>query len=112
MLFLSVAKEQKERNLKIGNKSFTEKIKKYIGSFIPVLLAVFMLIIMGPTEIFFGNYTELGFVFFDFGHWLDLAGLFAAVLLAGIIMSLGSKIVSILGWVGVIVIVLVIASIA
>lgn len=34
------------------------------------------------------------------------------VLLAGVIMSLGSKIVSILGWVGVIVIVLVIASIA
>lgn len=61
-----------------------QKIKKYIGSFIPILLAIFMLIIMGPTEIFFGNYTELGFVFFDFGQWLALAGLFTAVLLAGI----------------------------
>ena len=36
-------------------------ILHFLSNYIIVLLPIFTLCVMGPTEIYFGNYKELGF---------------------------------------------------
>ena len=53
-------------------------ILHFLSNYIIVLLPIFTLCVMGPTEIYFGNYKELGlsgirveiFIFFIFNHHL------------------------------------------
>lgn len=46
-----------------------------------IFLLIFMVGVFGPSEVFFGNYTELGFVYGEFG-WLFL---FAGVIISAIV---------------------------
>lgn len=39
----------------------------FLSNYIVVLLLFFTLFVMGPSEIFFGNYKEFGFVYQEFG---------------------------------------------
>ena len=60
-------------------------IKDYLFILLVVFLPLFMFGVFGPSELFFGNYTELGFVYGEFG-WKFLfvsaaAALFAAFLI-------------------------------
>lgn len=61
-------------------------LKNIFMNFIVIFLLVFMLGIFGPTEIFFGNYKELGFVFSEFG-WIFLGcGIGLSAVLAFILL--------------------------
>ena len=42
-------------------------ILHFLSNYIIVLLPIFTLCVMGPTEIYFGNYKELGFTYQEFG---------------------------------------------
>lgn len=43
-------------------------ILHFLSNYIIVLLPIFTLCVMGPTEIYFGNYKELGFTYQEFGR--------------------------------------------
>lgn len=51
----------------LENMSIKKYLLKFLLSLLVVFTPVFMLLIFGPTEIFFGNYNELGFVYGEFG---------------------------------------------
>lgn len=61
---------------------------RYLMSLLLVFTPVFMLVIFGPTEIFFGNYKELGFVYGEFGEKFLKAGVVTAFALALLISLL------------------------
>ena len=52
-----------------------EYMKKFFLCWESVFLFVFMIGIFGPTEVFFGNYKELGFVYGEFGWTFLIVGL-------------------------------------
>ncbi|MBR2403888.1 MAG: hypothetical protein IKB01_14215 [Lachnospiraceae bacterium] len=58
------------------------KFLKYAVAFSAIFLLVFMGVIFGPIEIFFGNYKELELVFNDFGWYFILAGLVLSAIVA------------------------------
>ena len=39
----------------------------FLSNFIIICFPIFILFVMGPSEIFFGNYKEFGFVYQEFG---------------------------------------------
>ena len=52
-----------------------EYLKKFFLCWESVFLFIFMIGIFGPSEVFFGNYTELGVVYGNsvgYFLWLDL----------------------------------------
>ena len=55
-------------------------ILHFLSNYIIVLLPIFTLCVMGPTEIYFGNYKELGFTYQEFG-WKFLFFSFLSVFL-------------------------------
>lgn len=63
--------------------------KKYLKNFLlnweSVFLIIFMLCIFGPSEVFFGNYTELGFVYKEFGWTFLAAGIVGAIIVAAVL---------------------------
>lgn len=63
-------------------------LKKYLWCLLPIFAIVFMILIFGPTEIFFGNYKEFGFVYGEFGITFILAGVLLSAALALLISVL------------------------
>lgn len=59
-----------------------EKVLSYLKIFFVVFLPIFMFGIFGPTEIFFANYKELGFLFGDFGIRFLVFGLMISLALS------------------------------
>lgn len=57
-------------------------LKNYICSFAVIFLLVFMVVIFGPAEIFFGNYRDLGVVFAEFGWKFMIAGVLGTIVMA------------------------------
>lgn len=75
-------------------------MKKYVKyssvNLLVLFLLIFMLGIFGPTEIFFGNYKELGFVFSEFGWKFLGAGFVISIVIAVVVTFLPDKIQKIL----------------
>lgn len=63
-------------------------IQKYLLALLPIFTISFMGIIFGPTEIFFGNYKEFGFVYGEFGVTFIIAGIVVALIIAAIVSLL------------------------
>ena len=63
-------------------------LEKYLLTLIPIFTISFMGIIFGPTEIFFGNYKEFGFVYGEFGPTFIIAGTVCALLVTVVISLL------------------------
>ena len=42
-------------------------LKNYLFTLLIVFLPLFMFGVFGPSEIFFGNYSEFGFIYREFG---------------------------------------------
>ena len=63
-------------------------VKKYALAFLVVFNFVFTWGIFGPTEIFFANHIEFGFIYSDFGVKFILAGIAASIVLAFVICLL------------------------
>ena len=61
-------------------------ILHFLSNYIIVLLPIFTLCVMGPTEIYFGNYKELGFTYQEFG-WKFLFFSFLITTLLTLILS-------------------------
>lgn len=61
---------------------------KYCFSLLIVFLPLFMFGVFGPSEIFFGNFTELGFVYGEFGWKFLITAILGALLLAFILQLL------------------------
>ena len=61
-------------------------ILHFLSNYIIVLLPIFTLCVMGPTEIYFGNYKELGFTYQEFG-WKFLFFSFCSPVFSGICYS-------------------------
>lgn len=64
---------------------------EFIKTWVSVFLLIFMILIFGPTEVFFGNYTELNFVYGEFGWVFMLAGVGISLVLALLLMLLPSR---------------------
>lgn len=69
----------------------SEKKKRCLMTVSVVFLPVFMGIIFGPIEMFFGNYKELELVFNDFGWYFILAGIAAAAVVTTLICFLPER---------------------
>lgn len=67
------------------------KMKKYIVTFSAVFLLMFMGVIFGPIEMFFGNYKELELVFHEFAWHFILLGVGGAVVVSALIWLLPEK---------------------
>jgi len=67
-------------------------IKKLSTTFIVCFLFTFMLLIFGPSEIFFANVTEFDFVYGEFAGYMAVFAVAGAVLLTAIIGFLPDKI--------------------
>lgn len=75
-----------------GNAMNLKNIKKRFGLASLVIFALaFMGIIFGPSEIFFGNYKEFGFVYQEFGWKFCVTGIIATLVVAGILSCLPEK---------------------
>ncbi|MCM1263051.1 MAG: hypothetical protein NC313_10060 [Butyrivibrio sp.] len=70
----------------------TNKLSKIGITFLVCFLFAFMLCIFGPSEIFFANVTGFKFVYGDFGGYMALLALAAAVILTAVIAFLPDKI--------------------
>ena len=64
-----------------------KRLKNFLQSFCVLFLPIFMFGIFGPSEVFFGNYSELGFVYGEFGWKFLVAGVVGTIVSA-IILSL------------------------
>ena len=60
-------------------------LKIFLLNWESVFLIIFMLGIFGPSEVFFGNYTELGFVYKEFGWTFLAAGIVSAIVIAAVL---------------------------
>lgn len=67
-------------------------LKKNICNFIVVFLIIFMLGIFGPSEIYFGNYKELGFIFSEFGWKFLVIGILFSIIATVLVSLLPDKI--------------------
>lgn len=65
--------------------------KQFALAFWVIFTIVFMGIIFGPSEIFFGNYKELGFIYQEFGWKFCAAGVIIAVIISGIVSCMPEK---------------------
>lgn len=63
-----------------------EYLKKFFLCWESVFLFIFMIGIFGPSEVFFGNYTELGVVYGEFG-WLFLGVGFTISIIIAFVLS-------------------------
>ncbi|MCM1049370.1 MAG: hypothetical protein NC433_13200 [Clostridiales bacterium] len=68
------------------------KLSKIGITFLTCFLFTFMLCIFGPSEIFFANVTGFQFVYGDFGGYMAVLALAAAIILTAIIAFLPDKI--------------------
>ena len=59
-----------------------EYLKKFFLCWESVFLFIFMIGIFGPSEVFFGNYTELGVVYGEFGWLFLVAGFTISIIIA------------------------------
>lgn len=66
-------------------------MKRYLKSFIYIFLPIFMIVIFGPTELFFANYAELGFTYGEFGWKFIAIGIALSLVLALILSLLPEK---------------------
>ena len=71
-------------------KSIQKKMnaKQFGFYFLILFLPIFMFGIFGPTEIFFGNYSELGFVYGEFGWKFLICGVLLSFVLTFIFLFL------------------------
>lgn len=80
-------------------------ILHFLSNFIIVLLPIFTLCVMGPSEIYFGNYKELGFIYQEFGWKFLFFSLLVTTLLTLVLSLLPAKIqkyfFAIIYWVGI-----------
>ena len=67
-------------------------ILHFLSNFIIVLLPIFTLCVMGPSEIYFGNYKELGFIYQEFGWKFLFFSLLITTLLTLVLSLLPAKI--------------------
>ena len=65
-----------------------EKRKKAGGAFLISFLCTFMLLIFGPTEIFFANESEFDFIYGDFIGYFVIAAVLGAGLMTLVAMFL------------------------
>ena len=77
----------------------------FLSNYIVVLLLFFTLFVMGPSEIFFGNYKEFGFVYQEFG-WKFLIFAFLISFIFTLVISffpdkLGKYILSVFWGIGI-----------
>lgn len=59
-----------------------EYLKKFFLCWESVFLFIFMIGIFGPSEVFFGNYTELGVVYGEFGWLFLVVGFTISIIIA------------------------------
>ena len=80
-------------------------ILHFLSNYIIVLLPIFTLCVMGPTEIYFGNYKELGFTYQEFGWKFLFFSFLITTLLTLILSFLPDKIqkyfLSVIYWIGI-----------
>ena len=80
-------------------------ILHFLSNYIIVLLPIFTLCVMGPTEIYFGNYKELGFTYQEFGWKFLIFSFLITTLLTLILSFLPDKIqkyfLSVIYWIGI-----------
>ncbi|MCM1263050.1 MAG: hypothetical protein NC313_10055 [Butyrivibrio sp.] len=74
----------------------SKKLPKIGITFLVCFLLTFMLFIFGPSEIFFANVTGFKFVYGDFGGYMAVLALAAAVILTAVIAFLPDKIYGVL----------------
>lgn len=67
------------------------KLKRIPVLFLVTFLFTFMLLIFGPSEIFFANVTEFGFVYSEFGGYMAVFAVAGAVFLTGLLVFLPDK---------------------
>lgn len=63
-------------------------MKKYFLTLLVVFNLIFTWVIFGPTEIFFANYIEFGFIYSDFGMKFIIAGVTLAIVSSAVISLL------------------------
>ena len=68
-----------------------EMLKKYMLALLVIFTLAFMGLIFGPTEIFFGNYKELEFVYQEFGGLFIGAAVVITVIVSLIVSMLPEK---------------------
>ena len=80
-------------------------ILHFLSNYIIVLLPIFTLCVMGPAEIYFGNYKELGFTYQEFGWKFLFFSFLITTLLTLILSFLPDKIqkyfLSVIYWIGI-----------
>ena len=80
-------------------------ILHFLSNYIIVLLPIFTLCVMGPTEIYFGNYKELGFTYQEFVWKFLIFSFLITTLLTLILSFLPDKIqkyfLSVIYWIGI-----------
>lgn len=72
------------------------KVKRIPITFLTTFLLMFMLLIFGPSEIFFANVTEFRFVYGEFAGYMAVFALLGALLLTAILFLLTDKLYTIL----------------
>ena len=63
-----------------------EYLKKFFLCWESVFLFIFMIGIFGPSEVFFGNYTELGVVYGEFGWLFFVVGFTISIIIAFVLV--------------------------
>lgn len=108
-MFLIICSLKQTKSDMLHERSFLMAKKNvflhFLSNYIVVLLLFFTLFVMGPSEIFFGNYKEFGFVYQEFG-WKFLIFAFLISFIFTLVISffpdkLGKYILSVFWGIGI-----------